>query len=105
MCALIKGVLIEAATCPRLDARDGPEARIVADKINRKLAPHNHLFEKRLAVAGGYRCAINCERHRMRSNLTEMKVRRELTGCLNFWMVAAVGIIAQPVANKSTECD
>ena len=101
MCAFIAGMLAEGAPRPRLDAFEGPEARIIADKIDRKLAPHDQLFEKGLAIADGCRRAMNRARHRMRSNLAEMKIRRELAGCVNFRMVTAAGIIVQTVANKS----
>jgi len=105
MCAPIAGMLTEGAPRPRLDAREGPEARIVADKINRKLAPHDHFFKKRVTVAGGCRRGTDRERDCMRSDLTEMKVRREPAGRINFRMVAIDRIASQTVANKSTQCD
>lgn len=80
MCAFIAGMLADGAPRPRLDTSEGPEARIVADKINRKLAPHNQLFEKRFAVASRCLCAVDRECYGMRSNLAEMKMRRELAG-------------------------
>ena len=75
--ACVAGMLVEGAPRPRLEAAEGPEARIVADKIDRKLAPHDQLFEKGFAVAERRRCTVESRAlwYAVRSGRNEDKVR------------------------------
>src|SRR5271170_4610808 len=61
---------------PRLDAGERLEARIVTHEIHSQLPPHDQLLEKGITIARRRRRVPNLERHGVRPNLAEVKVRR-----------------------------
>src|SRR5271165_2248460 len=101
--ARVASVLPYRAMRPWLDAREPSKAGIVAHEIDGQLAPYDQLFEKRIAIASRCRRTSNRKRNGMRSDLAEVEIRRESAGPIDFGLVAMVGVVAQTVANKSTQ--
>src|SRR5208337_385501 len=93
-------MLADRARCPRLDARERFEAWIVAHEIYRQLAPHDKLLEKDVAVAHRGSGVTNSERHSMRPNLSEVKIRGEPAGAVELGAVAVAGVIAETFADE-----
>ena len=78
MATRVTRMLTESPARPWLDAGNSSVIRVVTNKIHRELTPDNQLFEKCITVAHGRLGLQNRQRYGMRSDLTEMKIGRQL---------------------------
>ena len=72
-------------------------------KLIGQLAPHDHLFEKRLLRPGGRVAALHRERNRERPQVPEVQIRRKPARAFLFRVVAGLGIVRQAPANEFPE--
>src|SRR5271155_1579850 len=66
-----------------------------------EFTPHDEFFEKGTARSFGGVTGMRGERDRMRSNLAEMQIRRQMAGGVEFGCIAAFGILRKALAHKT----
>src|SRR6185437_3217673 len=76
---------------------------VEADKVDSQFAAHDQLFEKGLFRGAGRLSLIHRERYSMRSQMPEMKIRREMAGCVQFRVITVLHISRQSGFEKSSQ--
>ena len=98
---LILGMNPQRSVGPRLARIEAVVAAIVTDEIDRQLATHDELFEKRLAIFRRRIGMFHGQRHFVGADLSEVQIGRKLAGAVDVGMIALGGIARKSRAEES----
>src|SRR5579885_2070317 len=99
----IARVLLQRAERPRLARLEPIIVAIVAHEIDRELAAHDQLLQKRGSDGARRFGFADRKRHRMGPEMAEMQVRRQAAGAVEFGMIAAVWVVIKAKAYKAAQ--
>ena len=92
---LIMGMLSQRSMGPVGCALYRVVERIVVNEINRQFAPGYKLIQKIIFGCAWCMALLDCQSNRMWANMSEVKIRREPAGSIDFRLTVSFGIVRQ----------